>query len=94
VLLTLVNRQKGNSMGIGTSLFLIAIGAILAFAVHVSNTHGLDINTIGWIIMIVGAVGALLSMTFWSSWGGIGVYRRQRTVSQRPGQTIVEDDRV
>jgi hypothetical protein len=81
-------------MGIGTSLFLVAVGAILAFAVHVSNTHGFDINTIGWILMVVGAAGALLSLAFWSSWGGVGMYRRQRTITQRPGHTIVEDDRL
>jgi hypothetical protein len=69
-------------MGIGTSLFLIAVGATLAFAVHVTgNTHGIDLQTVGWILMIVGAAGALLSLAFWSSWGGFGAYRRDRTVN-------------
>jgi hypothetical protein len=79
-------------MGIGTSIFLIAVGAILAFAVNVTgNTHGVDVNTIGWILMIVGGVGVLLSMVFWSSWGGVGASRSQRTITQRPGQTVVDD---
>lgn len=45
-------------MGIGFSLFLIALGAVLAFAVHVA-TNGIDLHTIGWILMIVGAVGLI-----------------------------------
>ena len=58
-------------MGIGVSILLIAAGAVLAFAVHVS-TSGFNIHTIGWILLIVGAVGVLLSLIFWSSWGGAG----------------------
>ena len=42
-------------MGIGVSLILIAVGAVLAFAVHVTTT-GFDINTVGYILLIVGAV--------------------------------------
>ena len=58
-------------MGIGVSMLLIAVGAVLAFAVHVS-TSGFNLHTIGWILMIVGAIGVLLSLIFWSSWGGLG----------------------
>lgn len=56
-------------MGIGVSLFLLAIGAILAFAVEVEAT-GFNIDTVGVILMIVGGIGLLLSLMFWSSWGG------------------------
>ena len=56
-------------MGIGVSLFLLAIGAILTFAVEVT-TEGFNIDTVGVILMIVGAIGLLLSLMFWSSWGG------------------------
>jgi hypothetical protein len=56
-------------MGIGVSLILIAAGAILTWAVNASLS-GVDINTIGIILMIVGGVGVLLSLMFWSSWGG------------------------
>jgi hypothetical protein len=48
---------------------LIAAGAILAFAVN-ATVSGVDIHTIGWILLIVGIVGAVLSMIFWSTWAG------------------------
>ena len=72
-------------MGIGVSLILIAIGAILAFAVN-AEVSGLEVQTIGWILLVVGIVGALLSLIFWSSWGGWGGGSRRREV--------VYDDRV
>jgi hypothetical protein len=53
-------------MGIGVSLFLIAVGAVLAWAVDVS-AEAIDVNTIGIILLIVGVVGLLLSLLFWSS---------------------------
>jgi hypothetical protein len=68
-------------MGLGASLFLIAIGAILAFAVNVT-TEGFNLNTIGIILMIVGALGLVISMIFWSSWGGPG-NRGRTTVVDR-----------
>jgi hypothetical protein len=58
-------------MGIGVSLLLVAAGAILVWAVN-ATVSGLELHTIGWILLIVGAVGALLSLIFWSSWGGWG----------------------
>ena len=61
-------------MGIGVSLVLIAIGAILTWAVN-ATVSGVDINAVGVILMIVGAVGLLLSLMFWSSWGSYGVSR-------------------
>ena len=67
-------------MGIGTSILLIAVGAILKFAVHTS-VSGVSIQTIGVILMVVGILGLVLSMIFWSSWGGFGGERvaRRRT---------------
>jgi hypothetical protein len=65
-------------MGIGVSLILIAAGAILTWAVN-ATVSGLDINTIGVILMIVGAIGLILSLMFWSSWGGAGGARRTTT---------------
>lgn len=65
-------------MGIGVSLILIAVGAILTWAVN-ATVSGLDINTIGIILMVVGAVGLVLSLLFWSSWGGVGGARRRTT---------------
>jgi Domain of unknown function (DUF6458) len=70
-------------MGLGASIFLIAVGAILAFAVTAEFT-GIDIATVGWILMIVGAFGLLLSLIFWSSWGGVGTWRRETIVRRDP----------
>ncbi|HUQ63815.1 MAG TPA: hypothetical protein VM121_08680 [Acidimicrobiales bacterium] len=57
-------------MGIGTSIFLIAVGAILRFAVNVTDTSSINLHTVGVILMVVGAGGLLLSLIFWESWGG------------------------
>jgi hypothetical protein len=70
-------------MGLGASIFLITVGAILAFAVTAEFT-GIDIATVGWILMIVGAVGLLLSLIFWSTWGGLGTWRRETIVRRDP----------
>jgi hypothetical protein len=48
-------------MGIGASVFLIALGAILTWAVH-TTVSGLDINTIGVILMVAGAIGLAMTM--------------------------------
>ncbi len=72
-------------MGIGVSLILIAVGAVLAWAIHVSNSHGFDINTIGYILLAVGVAGLLISMMFWSTWAGPGYFtRRRRYVEEGP----------
>jgi hypothetical protein len=65
-------------MGLGVSIFLIAVGAILTWAVNAS-VSGLELNTIGVILMVVGALGLVLSMIFWSSWGGFSGERRRTT---------------
>ena len=48
-------------MGIGTSIFLIATGAILYFAVN-ADVSGLEISTVGLILMIVGILGLIISL--------------------------------
>ncbi|MDQ3574585.1 MAG: DUF6458 family protein [Actinomycetota bacterium] len=53
-------------MGIGVSIFLIAVGAILAFAVNFTIS-GLELDVVGVILMIVGAIGLVTSLLFWSS---------------------------
>lgn len=71
-------------MGLGVSIFLIALGAILAFAVQY-ELSGLDIQVVGWILLVVGIVGLVLSMIFWSSWGGPAYWSSRRTyVDDRP----------
>ncbi len=81
-------------MGVGTSILLIAVGAILRFAVSVTAT-GFNIHSIGVILMIVGAVGLVISMFFLSSWGGFGGrgYRRERRVTSDGAGGYVEEDR-
>jgi Domain of unknown function (DUF6458) len=59
-------------MGIGTSIFLIAVGAILYFAVDAS-VQGLDIATVGLILMICGGLGLLISIFL------LGSFRRGTT---------------
>jgi hypothetical protein len=74
-------------MGISVSLLLSAAGAILIWAVNAS-VSGVNIHTVGVILLIVGIIGFLVSLFFWSSWGGFGhgtaganttVVREQRT---------------
>jgi hypothetical protein len=61
-------------MGISVSLLLIAAGAIIVAATTV--------NTIGWILIAVGALGILLSLIFWSAWGGFGGARRTTVIEE------------
>ena len=60
-------------MGIGTSIVIMAIGALMTFAVEVDNAEGFDINNAGVILMILGAAGLLVSLVIWGP-------RRSRTV--------------
>ena len=69
-------------MGIGVSLILIAVGAILTWAVTV-EVSGIDLNTVGVILMVVGIAGGLISLAFWSSWGGFGGVSRDVVVRDR-----------
>ena len=69
-------------MGIGVSIILIAAGAILTWAVNAS-VSGLELQTIGVILMVVGALGLIVSMIFWSSWGGFGGRDRDEVVVDR-----------
>jgi len=78
-------------MGIGVSLILIAVGAVLAFAVH-ATTSGFSVHTVGIILLVVGIIGALISMMFWSSWGGFGGRTVVDEGPARRRRTIVEDE--
>jgi uncharacterized YccA/Bax inhibitor family protein len=68
-------------MGTGVSLILIAVGAILAWAVS-AEVSGVDLQVVGVILLVVGAIGLLLSLIFWSSWGGFR--RREAVVREKP----------
>jgi hypothetical protein len=65
-------------MGLGVSLILIAVGAILTWAVDVTAS-GVNVHAIGVILLVVGLVGGILSMIFWSTWAGPGYFSRRRT---------------
>ena len=90
-------------MGISVSLILIAVGAILTWAVH-STSSAVDVNTVGVILMIVGLAGFLLSLAFWSTWWGPGYFRRsyaaagpsgsRRVRTAAPREEIVEEEEV
>ena len=69
-------------MGMGVSLLLIAVGAVLVWAVD-ATVSGIEIHTIGWILLAVGALGALLSLIFWSTWGGVGAPADRRRTHVR-----------
>jgi hypothetical protein len=70
------NHVKGALMGTAASLLMIAAGAIMVWAVN-TTASGFSIHTVGIILMVVGAVGLVLSIVFWSSWGGFsGSVRR------------------
>ena len=56
-------------MGLPVSLILIAVGAILAFAVHQDPNAAVNVHAVGWILMAVGLVGLLLSLFWWERWG-------------------------
>ncbi len=70
-------------MGIGVSIFLLAIGAILTFAVN-AEVSGLDISVVGVILMVCGAIGLLLTMlVFGRSRGGAAVVEDRVVTRER-----------
>jgi hypothetical protein len=71
-------------MGVGVSFVLIAAGAILTWAVT-ATVSGVSIHTVGVILLVVGILGLVTSMIFWSSWGGFGGTRRRTITEDRPG---------
>lgn len=87
-------------MGLPVSLVLIAVGAILAFAVHQDPGAAVNIDVVGWVLMAVGLVGLLLTLFWWDrlgwgQWGpGPGPYEGgpgyRRGYTRR--RTVVEDD--
>ena len=68
-------------MGVGVSLILVAAGAVLVWAVNVS-VSGVDLQAVGWVLFVVGIVGLVVSMIFWSSWGGPAAFGRRRYVEE------------
>lgn len=66
-------------MGIGVSIVIFAIGAILTFGVT-TVAQGVNLDAIGVILMVVGVVGLLVSALFWASWAP---FSRTRTIVER-----------
>ena len=70
-------------MGIGTSIFLIALGAILKFAVE-DAIAGVELATVGVILMVAGVIGLLISIFLMSQARDRAVVRRDRVVERDP----------
>lgn len=71
-------------MGIGTSIFLIALGAILTFAVT-ATVSGIELATVGTILMVVGVIGLLISLVFlMQARPRRGVVAQERVVERDP----------
>lgn len=78
-------------MGIGTSIVLIAVGAILRFAIHWSSAD-VSVQTVGLVLFIVGLVGLVISLAVFGPWG----YRsrgRRTVVDGTTGRTLVSEER-
>jgi hypothetical protein len=87
--------EQEDVMGVGAGLLLVAAGAVLAWAVNFDSS-GINLHTVGYILLAVGAIGILLSLIFWSSWAGPGNFgRSRRGYRDGPGRrTYVEDEIV
>ena len=85
-------------MGIPVSLFLIAVGAVLAFAVNQDPDPAVDIDVVGWILLLVGLFGLVLSLFLWERLGpgAWGWHRGSYDPAARPGyprrRTVVEEE--
>ncbi|MGZ8702485.1 MAG: DUF6458 family protein [Gaiellaceae bacterium] len=82
-------------MGLPVSLILIAVGAILAFAVHQDPNPSVDIDVVGWILMLVGLLGLLLSLFLWERFGpgALGWHRGYPPAGPGPRRrTVVEEE--
>jgi hypothetical protein len=68
-------------VGIAVSQIISTAGLILALAVHPNGSHSIDVNTVGWILFVLGEGGPLLDPLLWSEWG-LG-YMRRTAVADR-----------
>ena len=78
-------------MGIGGSIFLLALGAILAFAVNASIS-GIDINVVGWVLMAAGLVGLIITIWYWNSRRRPAVVQTQQPVVRSEYREVRQDD--
>lgn len=79
-------------MATGLSLFFLAVGAILTFAVE-TNVQGVDLNTIGVILMVIGLLGMLFSLVLWDNWNPRS-YRGDDDVAIDRRDVIIDEEPV
>jgi hypothetical protein len=84
----LQEHDREVDMGIGAGLFLIALGAIFAFAVNV-QLSGIDLNVVGWILMVIGIVGILLTVLYFRPRTRRQALVRERVYTDDPNQPPV-----
>jgi hypothetical protein len=80
-------------MTIGVGIFLMVLGAILAFAVQ-TNVPGINVNSLGIILLLIGLVAVLYSLVFWSNltpWGQRSIIARRRLVGGTRTEEVVEE---
>jgi hypothetical protein len=80
-------------MSIGVGIFLMVLGAILAFAVE-ATTPGINVHTLGIILLLTGLIAVLYSLLFWSNlspWGRRSVARRRTVVVEERPVRVVEE---
>jgi hypothetical protein len=87
-------------MGFAVSILLAAVGLILALAVHPTHPGSVDVNTVGWILFLVGLIGFVVDLLLLSSWGP--GYLRRTTYATDSGypvrrtarRTVVHEEEV
>jgi hypothetical protein len=70
-------------MGFAVSIVITAVGFILALAVHPTHPGSVNVNSVGWILVVFGLIGFVLDLLLWSSWGP--GYMRRTYVDRAPG---------
>ncbi len=80
-------------MGIVISMLAITAGAIMRYAVSAEG-QGFNVHTTGMVLMVVGVIGAVLSIAFWASWGGFARTRGQAAVVSGQRTTTVREREV
>ena len=80
-------------MTIGVGIFLMVLGAILAFAVQ-TDVPGINVNSLGIILLLIGLVAVLYSLVFWSNLAGSArgrIIARRRLVGGTRAEEVVEE---
>ena len=75
-------------MGFAVSIIITAVGFILALAVHPTHPGSVNVNTVGWILVVFGLIAFLADLLLWSSWGP--GYMRRTYVGGAPATTRIQ----